>query len=100
MSDTGNSIIPTDREHDEHYADRSKRRTITVDGWTIEYRRLEDGGVDEIYGVTPSVEKRMKLEDNSEAMMIDFVDTLFKADASSIYEFIEIRDHSLGADVE
>jgi hypothetical protein len=98
MSFHGNSMIPTDDEHDAHYANKSRRRVIAFGDWSIEYRLTEDAEVDEVYSVKISQAGADRLNNDREKMLIDFVDTLFKADCTSIYEFLASYDAENGAD--
>lgn len=99
MSREGNSMIPSDKEFDARYGNRNRRRVIVFGDWTIEYRLTEDGEVDEVYSANISEVGRERLKDDREAMLLDFVDTLFKADCTSIHEFLASYDAEHGADV-
>ena len=99
MSREENSMIPSDKEFDARYRNRNRRRVIVFGDWTIEYRLTEDGEVDEVYSASISKVGRERLRDDREAMLLDFVDTLFKADVTSIYEFLASYDAEHGSDV-
>ena len=100
MSDCGNSIIPTDCEPDAHYSAKIRRRKAVFGDWTFEYRLTESGEVDEVYFADISEAGSKRLGDDRQRIFIDLVDTLFKADASTIYEFLAEHDFREGEDAE